>query len=189
MPITNCVPPEPPPVSWLERATRFFLLNRYCFNGLYRTNRDGAFNVPYGPARSGKFPTLATFHAHARTLRRARLVCSDFEDLIRANAARGDFFYIDPPYATGRGRAFNEYGPALFTVSDLERLVACLHYIERRNGAFVLSYADCDEARDAFAGWPRYRARTTRNISGFSSNRRRVNELLILSHNHPLANQ
>lgn len=172
--------------DWLTRAARFFLLNRYCFNGLYRTNREGAFNVPYGPARSGAFPSSETFRRHARLLRRAKLVCADFEEVIRANVSKADFVYIDPPYATTKTRTFNQYGPSPFNIADLERLRSSLQLIEKRKATFVLSYADCNEARDLFAAWPKYRVRTLRNISGFSSNRRRVNELLILSRNHPM---
>lgn len=178
---------EDSPKSWLERAARFFVLNRYCFNGLYRTNRQGRFNVPFGPARNGQFPSLDTFCSHAKTLRKAKLVCADFEKVIRENVQAGDFIYVDPPYATASKRTFSQYNPASFSTNDLHRLKDCLDLIERRKATFVLSYADCTEARDVFGEWPRTRVRTLRNISGFSSHRRRVNELLFFSKNHPMA--
>jgi DNA adenine methylase len=93
-------------------------------------------------------------------------------------ATVGDFVYLDPPYAVPRRRVFSEYGPNIFRVSDLNRLSATLLSLDRRGAKFVVSYADCAEARSAFRRWRVRRVWTKRNIAGFTGDRRGSYELL-----------
>src|SRR5204863_8491160 len=103
----------------LQRAARFVYLNRHCFNGVYRTNREGAFNVPFGRS-VGALPDVEAFRAVARVLKRSSLRAGDFEETV-ADATRGDFVYLDPPFF-GEGRAaFGEYGYEVFGSSDIGR--------------------------------------------------------------------
>jgi DNA adenine methylase len=88
---------DPDAMSVVERAARFVYLNRFCFNGVYRTNRSGKFNVPRG-VRTGSLPTIADFDAWSRILNRATLVRGDFEKCL-SKVRSGDFVYLDPPYA------------------------------------------------------------------------------------------
>lgn len=88
------------------RAARFIYLNRYCFNGLYRTNQRGQFNVPYGGEKSGRLPSAEVLRQCSRRLKTARLIAGDFEQVLRL-AVKGDFVYMDPPYAVGARRVEN----------------------------------------------------------------------------------
>ena len=81
-----------------DRAARFIFLNRFCFNGLYRTNMFGQFNVPYGGDRSGKLPARADLEMVSGLLNRAILLPNSFQETLQL-AKRGDFVYMDPPYA------------------------------------------------------------------------------------------
>ena len=85
-----------PSLSRVARASRFVYLNRFSFNGVYRTNRKGAFNVPRG-RKTGSLPTVESLVAVAKVLKNATLVCGDFENTL-SYAKRGDFVYMDPPY-------------------------------------------------------------------------------------------
>lgn len=163
----------------VERAARFLFLNRFCFNGLYRTDVHGRFNVPFSPGGTGELPSLQQLTAAAQLLRRAKLFCGDFEAIASKMVRSGDFVYLDPPYAVSNRRVFRQYGPHTFGIKDMLRLGTLLAEIDRRGARFVLSYADCHEAREIFAPWKLRRVWTQRNISGFSRHRRRAAELIV----------
>lgn len=161
------------------RAARFIFMNRFCFNGLYRTNSSGRFNVPFASHGTGDLPAWETFRLAASILQRATIRCEDFEAAVRDCVRYGDFVYLDPPYAVGNRRIFRQYGPHTFGLDDLERLAHVLNEIDIRGAHFVLSYAYCREAMTAFDRWPKRRVLTNRNISGFAKHRRRATELII----------
>lgn len=163
----------------VERAARFLFLNRYCFNGLYRTDRFGRFNVPYGATKTGDIPDRATFLRSAQMLKRANLVNNDFQTVVQEHVERGDFVYLDPPYAVDNRRIFRQYGPQTFGIDDLQRVKNCLRIIENRGATFVLSYAYCTEALRMFEEWPHHKVFCQRNISGFVKHRRRAAELIV----------
>lgn len=159
-------------------AARFVYLNRFCFNGLYRTNAQGEFNVPYGAPKNGNVPDLAQLRACGRLLSRARLLNADFRRTL-AMVDAGDFVYLDPPYAVSRRRVFVEYGRSPFSTSDLADLAGWLEEIHRRGAVFIVSYADSHEARRLFKGWRRRRFAVRRNVAGFSAARRNHYELFL----------
>lgn len=175
---------DPTTLSPIERAVRFCFLNRYCFNGLYRTNTDGRFNVPYGGQKSGNPPTLRTFRAAADLLGRATLIAGGFEKVLNLER-EGDFVYLDPPYRVSSRRVFREYDPSSFSKPDLERLCGWLEELECRQVHFLASYAESAEARLLAKGFYTRRVRLRRNIAGFTGSRRTASELLIS--NRPLS--
>jgi DNA adenine methylase len=159
-------------------AARFIYLNRLCFNGIYRTNTQGKFNVPYGGGPTGSFPSLKQLREISKALQKATLCKSDFEETLDA-ATSGDFVYLDPPYSVENRRVFKQYGSAVFGLSDLERLARRLIELDKSGVFFVLSYAMCEEALRLFSCWKIRRRMTTRNVSGFAEHRRRAVELLV----------
>jgi DNA adenine methylase len=162
----------------IANAARFIYLNRFCFNGLYRTNVEGRFNVPYGAPKTPNVPGLVQFRACARLLARATLIAGDFRGPLE-NVTEGDFVYLDPPYAVSRRRVFIQYAKGHFSTKDLADLGAWLREIDRRKASFVLSYADSREARSAFRGWHTRRFAVRRNVAGFSNARRNHYELFL----------
>lgn len=148
-----------------QRAARFIYLNRFCFNGLFRTNRLGQFNVPYGAPKTDNVPSETQLAACAKLLRKAKLVSGDFREVLKL-VRRGDFVYLDPPYAISNRRAFVEYGAKPFSLDDLPDLKKCLSRIHRLGAYFVLHYADCSEARRTFARWSQRRILAKRNVAG-----------------------
>jgi len=159
-------------------AARFIYLNRYCFNGLYRTNREGMFNVPYGGKKSGQLPSELTLVQCAQLLRRAELVPGDFEAVL-ARTQPGDFVYLDPPFSVRGRRVFREYGPSVFGQDDVERLRRWLTLLDQRGVAFLVTYADSAEARQLARDYHVHAAAVQRNIAGFAKARARARELLI----------
>lgn len=168
---------NPHSLAETERAARFLYLNRFCFNGLYRTNVAGRFNVPYGPPTKPLTRFEADVVAAGKILASADLISGDFSRTIDV-VERGDFVYIDPPYVLDERRVFNEYLPGSFTSADLERLAAVLQEIDSRGATFLLSYTDSVEARNLVRQWQYTRVWTRRNIAGFADHRRGDHELL-----------
>ncbi|PYK39401.1 MAG: DNA methyltransferase [Verrucomicrobia bacterium] len=123
------------PRSAFGRAARFIYLNRVCFNGIYRVNLRGEFNVPLGSKERVKFSRGYLVNVAAR-LRRANFRTSDFESVI-AEATKGDFLYVDPPYTvTHNNNGFLKYNDVLFSWEDQRRLATAVAKAARR-GAFV----------------------------------------------------
>ena len=168
---------NPSTLNLFDKAARFLYLNRLCFNGIYRTNKQGAFNVPYGaPKGKWSFDEKNIFAAQS-VLRKADIVNWDFEKTI-SEAKRNDFVYLDPPYAVERRRIFAEYHPESFSSIDLTRLGECLERLNSKRVTFLVSYADSREARKLLQPWSPRRIWTKRHIAGFASDRRGAYELL-----------
>lgn len=161
-----------------ERAARFVYLNRFCFNGLYRTNREGKFNVPYGAAGTGSLPSREHLVQCSRALRVAKLRSCDFVRLLE-EATAGDFIYLDPPFSVSKRRVFNEYQAEMFSDRDVKRLRAAIELLSERGAHFLLSYVNSDEAEYLQTGFRVKRVNVRRNIAGFVRNRAISEELLI----------
>jgi DNA adenine methylase len=159
------------------RALRFLYLNRNCFNGIYRTNLNGEFNVPMG-TRVGKYFSKEELLACSALLQRATLIAGDFTltvDRVKA----GDFVYLDPPYAVAARRIFREYCKKTFCTADISRLSDTLELIVRRKADFLVSYADCTEARALAHDWHSVRLPVRRHVAGFAVDRKNAYEWLI----------
>jgi DNA adenine methylase len=173
---------NPATMNLVSRAARFLFLNRYCFNGLYRTNERGEFNVPFaGTTKVGRFPPFADFIRSAEALQAATIRACDFGTTLKS-VRKGDFVYLDPPFAVESRRVFREYGARLFANQDLTRLERHLETIHAKGATFLLSYADCPEARQHFSNWKMERLRVRRHVAGFSGARRNAFELLFSNH-------
>jgi len=168
---------DPDQLCDAEIAARFLYLNRYCFNGIYRTNKQGQFNVPYGSPKRNFHFDYDTILSAAKLLQGVILVNQDFEDTLK-RVDSGDFVYIDPPYAVAKRKIFAEYHPAGFNTKDLKRLGHSLAQMHDRGITFLISYADSREARELLAPWDPRRVRTHRHIAGFAYDRRSAYELL-----------
>jgi DNA adenine methylase len=163
-----------------RRAVYFFFLNRNCFNGIYRTNKSGQFNVPFSASRTGGYPSLEEIQLAASALQlNSSLSTMDFEAFIKQRATRGAFFYIDPPYFMPRKRIFSEYQKLSFDEDDVERLFYQLELIEKNECSFLMSYPDCARARRLNKKWAVKYASVYRSVAGNLEYRRSQRELLI----------
>lgn len=165
--------------SRTSRAAVFYYLNKNCFNGLYRTNRAGGFNVPYSDKRVGRYPSKEEFIASCDQLTSAKFRCGDFAEIVGSNVTVGDFVYLDPPYASEGRIPFREYGPDSFSVNDIHRLIELLNHIDNRGAKFVLSYAQNPEIQAMAKRWNRSTYQVRRHIAGFSDSRRMATEQVI----------
>lgn len=159
------------------RALRFLYLNRNCFNGIYRTNMEGQFNVPMGQ-RPGEYFSKEDLLNCSRLLKTTTLIAGDFMKTLE-HVQTGDFVYLDPPYALNSRRVFKEYGKRTFDVSDVPRLMEGLSIIDATGADFLVSYADCTEARRLASTWNAIRLPIRRHVAGFTDSRRLAYEWLI----------
>lgn len=162
-----------------ERAARFIYLNRFCFNGLYRTNRQGAFNVPWGGVRNGSLPSFEELSIASDLLKSAEISCGDFFDILLADAGERDFIYLDPPYAKRNRDLDNQYGPDVFGMNDIDRLGKLVNILNDRGAKFVISYAKCEEIDVIANRWIAHEVSVKRSIAANVKHRGPAVELLI----------
>ncbi|WOI09426.1 Dam family site-specific DNA-(adenine-N6)-methyltransferase [Thalassospira lucentensis] len=163
----------------IVKAGFFLYLNHYCFNGIYRTNKKGNFNTPFGAKLKIKkkisFEDVLFF---SNKLRMAKLFSLDFEDFLRNSSPSGSTIYMDPPYFTKDARVFSEYGNKEFGGEDLERLRDVAVWCSKRENRVVISYRDCSEFRGLFSNWIVGSVNVRRNVGGFVGRRKKDNELI-----------
>ena len=117
---------SPNTLTAVERAARTVYLNRTCYNGLYRVNREGHFNAPLGSYRNPKVLFADGLRAASVALQGVQLVCQPFEELLNS-AAAGDFVYFDPPYdPVSKTASFTSYTAGAFGENEQRQLRRCL---------------------------------------------------------------
>jgi DNA adenine methylase len=132
------------------RAARTLYLNRTCWNGLYRLNRKGEFNVPIG-TKSGVIMLSDDFDRASAVLKNADIRCQDFEDTI-AVAGKGDFLFVDPPYTVKHNlNGFLKYNETIFAWEDQVRLAAALRDAGRRGASVLVTNADHESVRELYS--------------------------------------
>lgn len=167
-------------LSNFERSVRFFFLNRHCFNGVYRTNKLGNFNVPFG-SKLSEVPSEAEIVEFAGFVKDTVFINSDFQQTI-SESGRGDFIYLDPPYAGTESKDRGEYGVGSFKAFDITRLGDVLRAAAHRGSKVLLSYANTEAIREEFADWNIHEISVERSVSGFASGRKKVKEVLITNY-------
>ena len=172
---------EPHRLSPAERAARFIYLNKTCFNGLWRVNRAGRFNVPIGRYTNPRFYDPGALLAASIALARTDLLHAPFEDAI-AKAAPGDFVYLDPPYdPVSATSSFASYTADGFTWDDQKRLARACIALNRRGVRFLLSNSATDRVRELYRGFEQRLVRAPRFINSKAESRGRVDELLVFN--------
>jgi DNA adenine methylase len=162
-----------------ERAAMFLYLNKTCFNGLYRVNRDGAFNVPAGRYSNPRILDPATLLAASHVLRSAEIRCAAFDTLLRS-AKPGDFVYLDPPYEPASPTAsFTAYARDGFSREDQVRLRDVWVALDRRGCALMLSNSDVPFTRELYRGFRVDRVAAPRAINRDASKRGPVSEIVV----------
>lgn len=162
-----------------DRAAAFIYLNKTCFNGLWRVNRAGAFNVPIGRYADPPICVPSALHAASTVLARAELRCSDYKMATR-DANAGDFVYFDPPYDPVTSTAnFTSYSANGFGEADQRELAATARQLIARGCRVMLSNSDTPLIRSLYKGLRIDRVRCARAINSNASKRGEVDELII----------
>lgn len=126
----------------VEGAALFILINRLCFNGLYRVNRKGEYNVPFGKALRPTICDAQTLRSDSALLARTEILCGDYTEAL-ASADEYTLVYFDPPYKPlNATSSFNSYSKEEFGDSEQLRLRDHCHTLDGRGASFILSNSD-----------------------------------------------
>lgn len=163
-----------------ERAVLFLYLNRFGFNGLFRVNRAGRFNVPYGrPTSLPGFPLKEMEAAHEK-LQRTTILNGGFSFAME-QAGVGDILYCDPPYMdSSKGASFTGYSSSGFTMRDHEELLEAGVRAASRGATVVISNHDTPETRELYRLWHQESVSVRRSIAANASSRGDARELLAM---------
>jgi DNA adenine methylase len=172
---------EPLRLRPAERAARFIYLNKTCFNGLWRVNRAGRFNVPIGRYKNPRFNDPSALITASHALRSAQIEAAPFEQSM-GRAAPGDFVYLDPPYDPVSATAsFSSYTAGGFGWEDQLRLAHACVILNRRGVRFLLSNSATPRIRELYRGFEQRLVRAPRFINSKAEGRGHVDELLVFN--------
>jgi DNA adenine methylase len=172
--------PEDLPLA--ARAARIIFLNKTCYNGLYRENRAGQFNVPFGRYRNPTICDEANLRAAALVLQGVDIGVRPFPSILDL-AQPGDFVYFDPPYhpvsATARFTQYSKHG---FTAEDQRALRDVFAALQPRGVKAMLSNSDTPFIRELYAGFHIHEVQANRAINSRADRRGKITELIICNY-------
>lgn len=173
---------NPAELSDVERAARLIYLNKTCFNGLYRVNSRGEFNVPFGDYKNPRTCDEINLRATSQALQTVRVRNEEFSKSLQ-RPKRGDFVYLDPPYQPlSTTSNFTSYTSKCFGNSDQERLAHTFAELDRRGCKIMLSNSDNEFIRHLYRDYRQEVVLATRAINCRGDRRGRITELLILNY-------
>lgn len=169
--------------SSAAQAARFIYLNRTSFNGIFRVNRKGEYNVPYGHKEPPPAPSCEDLRAASDLLRKASLFDRSYEVVLAGNAANpGDLIYLDPPYPPlNETASFTHYTASRFSWEDQERVAALANELKSHGCFVMISNTDIEAIRELYSGWNLCSLPVTRWIAANGS-RHKVADLVISSY-------
>ena len=165
-----------------ESSALFFVLNKLCFNGLYRENSKGFFNVPFGQKKM--FPAFAEsdFLQASEAFRGGSVKVADFEKTV-SEAVAGDFVYFDPPYVPlNATSSFTSYSSEGFGLEDQKRLAATMHDLKERGVNAMLSNSSSELTAQIYSEFRQEKILAPRMVSATAVGRGHVDELLIMNY-------
>lgn len=168
--------------GYLQKAGRFIYLNKGAFNGLYRVNLRGEFNVPWGAPKSDFVCDLANLRNVQKLLTggRASLSCGDFEASVDL-AGRRDFLFIDPPYVTSHNNnGFLEYNEKIFSWDDQVRLAAAARRAVGRGATVLVTNANHEKVIALYDGFTQVVIERASTLAASSAKRGRTTEVLLI---------
>lgn len=163
----------------VERAARLIYLNKTGFNGLYRVNRSGKFNVPFGRYDKPRILDEPRLRAAHEALANVEIDLADFEDSCK-RARRGDAVYLDPPYLPVSATAnFSDYHHKQFGLDEHQRLARVFEKLAERGVHALLSNSDTEDTREIFGKFELDVVKARRSINSVKSRRGPVGEILV----------
>jgi len=165
--------------SNVEKASRFIYLNRTCFNGLYRVNSKGYFNVPYGNYVNPRIVDEANLHNCSCLLKKAQIECSSFTSIVK-KVQKNDFVYLDPPYLPLHGKpSFTSYTKEGFDIKMHKELKNVCDYINSIGAYFLLSNSNTILIKELYADYEIKQVMASRQINATVSGRTKIPEILV----------
>ena len=180
-------------MSDIENTTLFFFLNRTCFNGLYRVNKSGLFNVPFGKYETPTICDPQTIYADSKLLQNVEIITGDYQETLKY-ASNNTFFYFDPPYRPLSATSnFNDYSKEAFNDIAQKRLKSFCDKIQDAGHRFMLSNSDCSSSNpeDTFFEdlylieefYNMERVLASRNVKANGKKRGKITEIVVRNYN------
>ncbi len=173
----------------IDNTTLFFFLNRTCFNGLYRVNKAGLFNVPFGRYETPTICDPNTIYADSELLQNVEILTGDYQQTL-AHAKGNTLFYFDPPYRPlNNTSSFNDYAKEAFNDIAQRRLKEFCDQVEAVGHKFMLSNSDCSDMffDDLYAQYIIERVWASRSVNANPQKRGKLTEILV--HNYQATKQ
>jgi DNA adenine methylase Dam len=166
-------------LSHAERAARLIFLNKTCFNGLYRVNKSGLFNVPYGK-RNGGFLNESNLIGASNYLQNVTILHADYKDVIKKYAKKGDFVFLDPPYQpVGKFSDFKRYTKEFFYADNQIELATVFKQLVDRGCFVMLTNSNHESILELYKDFKNITLNTKRLISCDAKTRQGI-DLIIL---------
>ena len=174
-------------LSKIQIATRFIYLNKTCFNGLYRVNSKGGFNVPMGNYKDPAICPEEDLREISKLLQKDDIGVKQFYEAVK-NAKKGDFIYFDPPYYPLNRDSFTKYTKEAFLEKEQEKLAEVFKELDKRGCNVMLSNSDTEFIKNLYKGYNINLVKATRMINCDATKRGKINEVVITNYK-PLLNQ
>lgn len=163
----------------VERAARFLFLNKTCFNGLYRVNKSGKFNVPFGKYKNPNYCDEENLKAVSKILKKTKIYNDSFESILN-RAKKGDFVYFDPPYhPISKTANFTSYEKNGFGTTEQIKLSEIFHTLDKRGCYLLLSNSDSDFIKQLYHKYDISKVAAARLINCNSKKRGKISEILV----------
>ena len=166
----------------LESSVLLYALNKLCFNGLYRENSKGKFNVPFG--QKARFPSFSEedFLMASEMLSETNIELSDFEETV-SGASKGDFVYFDPPYVpVSATSSFTSYSSEGFGLEAQVRLASTMLELKKKGVRAMTSNSFTDLTSEIYGGLRQETILAPRMVSASAAGRGEIKELLIMNY-------
>jgi DNA adenine methylase len=170
----------------VERASRIIYLNKTCYNGLFRVNKSGEFNAPFGNYKNPNIVNETTLRAVSAYFNKAkiRFTCQDFEDALKWSR-KGAFVYLDPPYdPVSETASFTGYDKGGFDRNEQIRLKKTCDKLNKKGIKFLLSNSATDFIMDLYQDYKIEIIQAKRAINSKADKRGNVDEVLVMNFEH-----
>ncbi len=173
---------DPNKLPKLERAARFIYLNKTCFNGLYRVNLKGVFNVPMGSYKNPEIVQEKRLKKASELLQNVSLKVMSFEK-ITSLAKKNDFIYFDPPYYPLKNKkSFTTYAKDSFMEKEQELLAKVFTKLDKKGCKVMLSNSDSDFIKKLYNDYSIHLVKATRMINCDGAKRGKINEVVVTNY-------
>jgi DNA adenine methylase len=167
----------------VESAARLIFLNKTCYNGLYRVNSKGQFNVPFGDYKRPLIANSDTIHSLSNALRatNAQIRCIDYKEAV-VSCREEDFVYLDPPYnPTSKTSSFTDYTANGFSETDHRELAIVFSRLAKRGCQVLLSNSDTPLVRELYSDFSLRSIQVSRPINSVGNGRKGFKELIVFA--------
>lgn len=166
----------------VRRAALFVFLNKHGYNGLWRVNSRGKFNVPFGRYAKRNLPSASALHLFSTMLRPVTILHADFEKAVRT-AKKGDFIYFDPPYhPLSKTAHFTGYTGAGFSFDNQVRLAGIFETLTKKGVQVMLSNSKMQDIEDLYEGYKIETVAATRCINCKGKKRSGMSEIIVTNY-------